>query len=158
MSDIGDRYPEFLGEWSDRLDPERLVGTFWHVDGPHDADTVQSAAAAIDALTHYLARSTAPWAGNVLDHGPYVYRTVGELSSALGRFDQVLDQLSQAVAALAADPTMYDDRRDRPAERTAGELQGALDAARVALGPLAAAMRDAHSASSHLGHDTAGTS
>lgn len=150
-------YPEFRNRWDDGLDPEALIGTFWHPDGPYSRDLVATAADAMDRLAHYLARATAPWVGGRLPHGSDVYRLVGELRSALGRLDQVLDQTSRRAEELAADPTLYDDRdRDRaqrdPAD-TARELQGALDAARVALGPLMDALGAAHSASGHLGHD-----
>lgn len=149
MSAPAGEYPEFRGDWSDEIDAEKVIHTFWYPDGPHSSDTIVSAAAAIDYLTHYLARAT--FRGPT--KGPRLYRVVGELSSAVGRLDQVLDQLSRHAGNLATDRTLYDDRRDRPASVTAGDLQGALDAARVALGPLAAAFRAAHSASGHLGHD-----
>ena len=209
----GGKYPEFRGDWSDELDAEKVIRTFWHPDGPHSGDTVQSAALAIDTLAHYLARAT--FGGSALQNGPQQYRVISELRSALGRFDQVLAQMSRHAAALRDDPTLYDDRdpagpipgdrvrltysdgstvegvwawdpepggygalvrlddgsvhrlmsgqvrRDvivpaasrREAGDTVRELQGGLDAARVALGPLVEALAAAHSASAHLGHN-----
>lgn len=146
-------YPEFRRQWDDGLDPEALISTFWHPDGPYSRALVTAAADAMDRLAHYLARATAPWVGGRLPHGADLYRLVGELRSTLGRLDQVLDQVAHRAGEMAGDPTLYDDRgptRD-PAD-TARELQGALDAARVALGPLAVALGAAHSASGHLGH------
>lgn len=153
MSQPAPSYPEFRNYWDDGLDAGALVGTFWHRDGPHSPDSVASAALGVDQLFHYLARATAPWAGANLPRGSDVYRLVGELRSALGHLDQVLDQTSIRAGELADDPTLYDDRRDgRDPADTAREMQGALDTARVALGPLLDALGAAHAAAGHLGH------
>lgn len=206
-------YPEFRGDWSDEIDAEKVIHTFWYPDGPHSGDTVESAALGIDTLAHYLARAT--FGGSALKNGPRQYRVVGELRSAFGRLDQVLDQMSRHAAALIDDPAVYDDRdpegpipgdrvrltygdgstveglwewdpepggygalvrRDdgsvhrhtsgqvtrevivpsasrQAAADTVRELQGGLDAARVALGPLVEALAAAHGASGHLGHN-----
>lgn len=146
------QYPEFANRWDDGLNVEALIATFWHRDGPHSADSVASAALAIDELTHYLARATLH--SDVLPQGGDLYRVVSELRSALSRLDQVLDQMSTRAEQIAHDPTLYDDRRDgRDPADTAYEAQGGLDAARPALGQLLAALGQAHNASGHLGHD-----
>jgi hypothetical protein len=146
-------YPEFRDRFNGGLDVDTLIATFWHRDGPHTPDTVASAALGIDELTHYLARAT--FGPSVLPHGSDVYVLVRELRSALGRLDQVLDQVSARTAALATDPTLYDDRHDgRDPAATVRELHGGLDGARVALGPLLAALGAAHNAAGHLGHTT----
>ncbi len=140
-----------IDPYSDGPNVEAIIGTWWHRDGPHSADRIVAAGLAIDELTHYLARATS----TATLPGPRVYRLISELRSALGRLDQVAGQLSTRIGQLAEDPTLYDDRgRDHDPAVTAREAQGGLDAARVALGPLTAALAAAHSASGHLGHDT----
>jgi hypothetical protein len=129
---------------------EAIIGTWWHRDGPHDPDRVAAAALAVDELTHYLARATQ---GSM--SGPRLYRLVGELRSAVARLDQVFMQMSGHAAALADDPTMYDDRgRGHDPAATAREAQGGLDAALIPLGEVNAALGQAHRASGHLGHNT----
>ena len=148
-------YPEFRGRWNDELDVEALIGTFWHRDGPHDAESIKTAALGVDELLHYLARATAPWEGNTLPNASDLYRVVGELRSGLGRLEQVLDQLFDRAGKLAEDPSLYDDRRSEvyPAGMTALAMQRALDTARAALVPLQTGLSDAHRAAGHLGHD-----
>jgi hypothetical protein len=53
-----------------------------------------------------------------LPQGGDMYQLLSALQSTLGRLDEVLDQTSRRCAALAEDPTLYDDRRD-PAATTA---------------------------------------
>ncbi|GAA4554773.1 hypothetical protein GCM10023175_53490 [Pseudonocardia xishanensis] len=149
----GPGMPDELLDDEGHPDASAIIGKFWHRDGPHTPESVRSAALAIDELTHYLARAT--WRRHVLPSGPALYEFVGELRSAIGRLDQVLDQAARHAGALVDDPTLYDDRRDgRDPAQTAREVQGGLDAARVVLGPVAEALGQTHSASGHLGHDT----
>lgn len=145
-------YPEFQNRWDDGLNAEALIATFWHRDGPHSADSVVSAALAMDELAHYLARAT--FSSKVLPQGGDMYRLISELRSALGRLDQVFAQMSTRAEQIAHDETLYDDRRDgRDPADTAFEVQGGLDGARPPLGQLLAALGQAHNASGHLGHN-----
>lgn len=117
-------------------DAHVLIGDYWPADGPHSRESVAAAALGVDELAHYLARATAPWGAGpgVLRYGPDVYRVIGELRSAMGRLDQVLDQIAQRAAALADDPTLYDDRRDgTDPDATARLAAAALTDARKAL-------------------------
>lgn len=137
-------------------DAHVLIGDYWPADGPHSRESVAAAALGIDKLAHYLARATAPWGAGpqVLAQGGDLYRLVGELRSAIGRLDQVLDQAAQRAGHLTEDPTLYDDRRDgRDPAATARELEGALSHARLDVGTLSTSLSAAHSAAAHLGHD-----
>jgi hypothetical protein len=144
-----------LVDEDDRPKVAAIMGTWWHPDGPYSSERIIAAGLALDELTHYLARATL-YPG-VLNHGPQLYRLLGELRSGLGRLDQILDQLSERATDLAGDPTLYDDRSTRTRRRdpadTAREIAGSLDAARLALGPLTQALGAAHNASAHLGHN-----
>lgn len=101
---------------------------------------------------HFLARAT--WAPGNLPNAGDVYRVIGELRSAFGRFDQVLDQLSRRAAVLVDDTTCTttaagpNTRLATPPARCK-----ALDAARVPLGTLAEVLGAAHNRSGHLGHN-----
>lgn len=133
-----------------------LVDDAWPVAGPHDPDTVASAALAIDKLTRYLTHATPPGgpAGQTLPCGSDIHRLLRQLRSALGRLDQVLEHTRARTLELQTDPTLYDDRRcqEHPAGRTVDELSEALWRTRAQLGDTITALGQAHAAAGHLGH------
>lgn len=135
------------------LRTEDLVEQAWPYDGPHDVDSVTTAASAIADLSRYLANAT--WHPHALPYASTTYRILGGLNSAIYRQVQVLEQLREAAGRIAQDPALYDDRRDRPGSQTAAELTQHLDAARMLAGQLADALSTAHAIASHLGHEEA---
>ena len=123
-------------------------------DGPHSAETVATAAQAVNRLVRYLNNATGPWnAPHTLEWGATIYRVVGALSGSVDGMEQLFDQLRIAAEAQATDPTAYDDRRDRPAATTAHELAATINDARGRLGEVAAELDRAHSLAGHLGND-----
>ncbi|MGD9530403.1 MAG: hypothetical protein AB7L91_17985 [Dehalococcoidia bacterium] len=132
-------------------DPAAAIAQHWPPDGPHTTEAVRSAAEAFAEIARYLARST--MRPDAFPHAGDVYAVLAELRSGIGRLDQTLAQVSSHTAAFADDPALYDDRGPAhdPA-RAVREVQGGLDAARVALGPVLAALDSAHSSAGHLGH------
>ncbi len=138
-------------------DVEGIIHAHWHPDGPHTPESVRAAGAAIDELSRYLARATAPWVQGLELRGADLYHLIGELRSAAGKVDQVLDQLAGRAEQLADDPTLYDDRRDdHLAADTVHEAWTHLTATRGALTHVIGHLDHAHSAASHLGHDPKG--
>lgn len=135
------------------LDGRELVGQTWPYDGPHSSDTVMEAARAIDELVTYLGNATGPGNGRAtLKYRPTVYRVLGALSGTLAGLDQVLEQLGDAETRIGKNTKAYDDRRDRPAAATAGEVVQLVKFARKHLETAHANVALAHSAASHIGH------
>lgn len=129
--------------------PEDLVEQAWPYDGPHDADSVTTAAAAVAELARYLANAT--WHAHTLPYASTTYRILGCLNSATWRAVQVIEQLRDATARQA--PNLYDDRRDRPGPQTATELVEQLGVVHQLAGQLAEALSKAHGIASHLGNE-----
>lgn len=130
---------------------EEIVERFWPYDGPHSRDTVESAAQAIAGLVRYLNNAT--WNPQRLP-APGLYRVLSNLNSMMYGLDQLLNQLTTATDRVADDPTLYDDRRDRPARNTAVEVGSHLKAAAGALDGPRSAVERAVQLASHLGHES----
>jgi hypothetical protein len=130
-----------------------IVERLWPYDGPHSSDTVTTAARAMADLVRYMNKAT--WNPQLLN-GPSLYRVLSSLNSVAWGLDQLLVQLAKVAKTRIADPTMYDDRRDRPAADTAREVIDAVLAARRALaGEPRSGIKRAAQLASHLGHDVA---
>src|SRR5918992_2131628 len=92
-----------------------VVGRVLPYDGPHSADTVEEAASGLPVLVRYLSNATGPWDGETtLRYAPTVDVVLGGLHAAAYGMDQLLSQLADALERHAGDPSLYDDRRDRP--------------------------------------------
>ncbi len=123
-------------------------------DGPHSPDTVADAARGLAALVRYLNNATGPGTGRTtLAWAPTVYRVLSGLGPAVHGLDQLLEQLAAAMTRQAKDPTVYDDRRDRPGADTAHALATQLSELRGAASGLARGVDQAWELSAHLGHD-----
>ena len=123
-------------------------------DGPHSADTVTDAARGLSVLVRYLNNATGP--GNTrttLKWAATVHRVLGDLGAAVYGLDQLLTQLAAASTHQASDPTLYDDRRDRPGADTARALAAELGELRRTAGGLARSIDQARELSVHLGND-----
>jgi hypothetical protein len=115
-------------------DGRELVDKHFPYDGPHSDDHVLEAAKAVDQLVRYLSNATGPGNGeHTLTCGADVRRVLGQVAGAMASVYEVVDNLGQAATRTAADPLAYDERRDRPASQTAGELVVELNAARKLL-------------------------
>jgi hypothetical protein len=122
-------------------------------DGPHSAATVEEAANGLPALVRYLNNATGPWNGETLRYAPTVDAILAGLHAAAYGLDQLLSQLAAALTTQAADPALYDDRRDRPGADVALGAAGRILAARDAGMAFAEAVTDVRELSAHLGHD-----
>lgn len=128
-----------------------VVDRYWPYDGPHTPETVTAAAQALSGLVRYLNNATRR--RDTLPDAATVHGVVSELGIVVSRLPQLLAQLEGAADRMAADPSLYDDRRDRPATRTARELAGELAAAQVSVGPLAVRLAEAANRSARLGNE-----
>jgi hypothetical protein len=135
-------------------DAYELVEQHWPYDGPHDDESLPSAAAAVERLTRYLANATR--APRLTWPGPSAYRTVSNLRGAMVHLDQVLEQLSlYASGPMAQSASLYDDRHDRPGADTALDVAVALECARDELRNAVEHLGRASRAGVHLGNDEA---
>lgn len=141
---------ERLDPWA-RYDRAEALSRMWPADGPHDAEAVLTAAEAISALTRYLNNATRGRAP--VESAPQVDRVISALREASSRLPQLLSHLATATDRHAADPALYDDRRDRPGGDTADELHHRLSLARSAAHALTDELAHCQEASTHLGHD-----
>ncbi|MEV1295910.1 hypothetical protein [Pseudonocardia sp. NPDC049635] len=119
----------------------------WPYDGPRDPELNAAAAVALSELVRYL-NNTTRYPG-ALGSPAAVVQLVATLESAAARLDQLL---AHVAGHLPEAFTLYDDRGDRSGADTCREVAGALDQARVALGPVVAALAAAAQAGNHLGH------
>ncbi|MGH3461222.1 MAG: hypothetical protein ACRDP9_07055 [Kribbellaceae bacterium] len=123
-------------------------------DGPHSADTAREAADGLSALVRYLNNATGGWNGkSTLRVAPTVDAIFGGLHATTFGLDQLLTKLAEALERQSADPTLYDDRRDRDAAPTAANAADRVLAVRDAAMDLADAITEVRRLTFHLGHD-----
>lgn len=133
--------------------PEGIIDEYWPYDGPHTPESVQSAGIAVDRLLRYIANATGPWnAQNTLPYAASAYPVLGGIRDGVHHLPQILEQLKGFIDTQAQDPSLYDDRRDRPAEETAYELSVELYEARHAAVVLGRRLSSARGIASHLGN------
>lgn len=129
------------------------IEEFFPYDGPHSRDRVADAAHGLSGLVRYMNNATQPSKPYTLDWAATVDRVLGGVGAAAYGLDQLFDQLSGGLERQASNPTLYDDRRDRPGADTANHAASALGKARAAAAALADAIEEARSFTHHLGND-----
>jgi hypothetical protein len=135
------------------IDAYWAVESVWPYDGPHGPDIVTSAALALPRLVRYLNNATGPGhATTSLTCAATAYRITSHLAATADLLPQVLAQLARFLRAQAQNPTLYDDRYDRPAGPTALVAAADLDDAIKTVRGLAEALHRAAMASGHLGN------
>jgi hypothetical protein len=130
-----------------------VIPAYFPVDGPHSDETLSHAAAGVYELVRYLNHATLSPNSPALEWAATTHRVLAGLSAATYGMDQLLRQLDAATAVQQINPTLYDDRHDRPASTTAADVRIDLDDARLALGAVTERLRAAANATSHLGND-----
>lgn len=131
-----------------------LIEQHFPYDGPHSADTIRGAAATLAELVRYLNNATGPGnARRTLEWAATIDRVLGTLNTALYGLDQLLGQLAEGMRAQATDPTLYDDRRDRPGKDTAHLAAAEIAAATPHLSQLTRQLSNARELTHHLGND-----
>lgn len=131
-------------------DPYEIVERFWPYDGPYSDERTTAAAVMIGRLGRYLNNATQK--RNGLPYAAVVGRVLGDLAGTVAGYEQLLDQLAWFLEREAeGNPTLYDDRRDRPGAQTARETAVALDDARGAVRALYLALSEPGQLAHHLG-------
>lgn len=157
-------------EHLDSADGADVVNQHWPYDGPHSADRVREAAAALPALVRYLNNATGPGSGQAtVEYPATVDHVIGELQTATSGLDQLLSQLAgalewQAAASATTDEyqqatdymvpvygAVYDDRGDRPGAQTAHTAAESIEDARTAAHSLAYWLSLVRDTTTHLG-------
>jgi hypothetical protein len=135
-----------------RLEAYEIVERFWPYDGPYSDEHTTAAAVMVGRLGRYLNNATQKRDG--LPYAAVAGRVVAELSGAVAGLEQLLGQLARFLDRQAdTDPSLYDDRRDRPGAMTARETATALVAAIDAVSELYAALAEPARLASHLGSE-----
>ncbi len=128
-----------------------VISDYCHIDGPHTDDTATDASSALPELVRYfnhatIGRNPWPWAATT-------NRVVGGLSATVHGMEQLVRQLANVVDAQAKDPTLYDDRHDRPGAQTAAAAAAELRTLRPLIVQLAARLDAVRGCTVHLGNN-----
>lgn len=133
-------------------DPYEIAERFWPYDGPYSDERTTAAAVMIGRLGRYLNNATGN--RNGLPYAAVVGRVLGDLAGAVIGYEQLLGQLAAFLDREAEDnPSLYDDRRDRPGAQTARETAAELDEAQAAVRALHRALTGLAQLAYHLGSD-----
>lgn len=133
---------------------EEVVERYWPYDGPHSRDSVATAAAALGALVRYLNNATqAGTAPVTLPYPASAHQVIADLATTVARLPQLLEQLQAVMRAQAADPRLYDDRRDRPGSLTADAVTALLTMGRTSSQRFWDDLTAAAELSAHLGYE-----
>lgn len=135
------------------VDGADVVAQHWPLAGPHDEETMASAAMAVEELYRYMAHATI---GTELEALPYAcdgYTVIGRLATAAHSQRQVLQQLAVWADALTEDFALCHDIPPGSADDTARAAAEYLRQAANAAESLANWLRHAQGALGHLYHD-----
>lgn len=135
-------------------DADNLVEQHFPYDGPHSAATVREAAAAVAELVRYLNNATGPGnARTTVEWAATIDRILGQINRTMYSLEQLLGQLADGMRAQADDPTVYDDRHDRPGKDTARLAANEITATIPHVLRLARQLANARALTDHLGND-----
>lgn len=135
-----------------RPDPYEIVERFWPYDGPYSDEHTTAAAVMIGRLGRYLNNATGK--RSALPYAAVVGWVLNELAEAVIGYEQLLGQLAGFLDREAeANPSLYDDRRDRPGAQTARETAAELHHAKAAVRALHAALTGPAQLAHHLGSE-----
>lgn len=135
------------------VDGAEVVAKHWPLAGPHDEETMASAAMAVEELARYMAHATI---GTELDALPYAcdgYTVIGRLATAAHSERQVLRQLAEWADGLTNAFGLRHDTPPGSADDTARAAAAYLREAANAAESLAKWLRHAQGALGHLYHD-----
>jgi hypothetical protein len=122
-------------------------------DGPHDSEGTRAIATGIDAAFRLLNYATSP-EKNGLVYPSDVYSVLGELTTAIGKLPQALQQMSQFIGAQVADGAARENphygRHGGDAEAAHGELAATVRQASGLATDLARLLGKAQSATAGL--------
>lgn len=133
-------------------DAYEIVEEFWPYDGPYGQWRTAAAATMIDRTVRYLNNATQKQ--SAMPNAATAGQVLSGASSAVFGLEQLARQLADFAERQANDPTLYDDRRDRPGRDTALDLAMELEELLPAITVLAARLQRASGIASHLGNNT----
>ncbi|MGE0221143.1 MAG: hypothetical protein AB7I38_19130 [Dehalococcoidia bacterium] len=133
------------------VDAREVVAAHWPYDGPYSGEQTAEAGVLVERLVRYLNNATTK--PTALPYAAVAGSVIGSLHAAVAGMEQLTRQLARFAAAQAHDPSVYDDRGDRPGAATALELAAALTDAAPAVAELADRLAQAGRLSYHLGND-----
>jgi len=136
----------------DRVDAHEVVEAHWPYDGPYDPDLTTAAALMVERLVRYLNNATQK--PSALPYAATAGSVLASLHAAVFGLGQLAGQLSVFARVQAHDPTLYDDRHDRPGAHTASALAAAMDDVEPAAAQLAQRLARAARIASHLGNSS----
>lgn len=120
----------------------------------YSPERAQDAAETVGYLVRYLNYATGPFgACQTLRFASDAYRLMSDIGEAVRGLDQLLAQVRMDLAVKSTDPSLYDDRRDRPAAQTAEVARVTLAKARGSVGVLVADLSRVSDLMAHLGND-----
>lgn len=102
----------------DRLD---VVEALWPIDGPHTAESIVIASAAIAQLWRYLAHATLRSNAEALAEPADVYLTISNLAASGNSAAQVISQLERWTSQVKDDPGLHHDE-NLPRDLVAGAV------------------------------------
>lgn len=145
--------PDDLDPSEDRgPDPYEIVERLWPYDGPYSDGHTTTAGVMIGRLGRYLNNATGKRGG--LPYAAVIGRVLDDLAGAVIGYEQLLTQLARFLDREAdGNPSLYDDRRDRPGAQTARETAAALDDAKAAVLALYSALTVPAQLAYHLGSE-----
>ena len=134
------------------VDPYELVERHWPYDGPYSDELTTGAALMIGRLGRYLNNATGKRDG--MPHAAAAGRVLAELHAAVAGYEQLLRQLAGFLDREAINnPTLYDDRRDRPGAVTAQAAAVRVRACAPSMQAVADVLQEAAGLASHVGSD-----
>ena len=135
-----------------RPDPYEIVERFWPYDGPYSDEHTTAAVVMLGRLGRYLNNATRKRDG--LPYAAVAGRVLVDLGDAVAGYEQLLGQLARFLDRVAeVDPSLYDDRRDRPGAQTAREAAAALVEAADVIRALNATLAYSAALAYHLGSE-----
>ncbi|WP_306364367.1 hypothetical protein [Nocardia sp. CC227C] len=133
-----------------KFDRADVVQVLWPTIGPHTAESIGTAAAAISELWRYLAHATHSGQAEGLADPADVYLVVGTLRVATSSAMQVMGQLCEWAMALSEIPALGHDETGVQAAETASDAGYALNEVMLRLQQVRDALDKAAQGLGHL--------
>lgn len=135
----------------DEINAYDIVEDSWPYDGPYSDERTAQATVAVGRLVRYLNNATTK--PSALPYAAAGRSVISNLRAAAYGLPQLFSQLEEFFRKQASDPTLYDDRRDRPGRDTALELAVALEDVQAAVAVLTGRLDEVAELAYHLGND-----
>ncbi|WP_300007463.1 hypothetical protein [Pseudonocardia sp.] len=132
------------------VDAYEVVEAYWPYDGPYGPEQTVVAAVMVERLVRYLNNATQK--RTALPYPATAGSVLASLHAAVFGLQQLVGQLARFAEVQAGDPSLYDDRGDRPGSETALALVVELEDIGPAVVELAQRLGRAAGLADHLGN------